>query len=98
MKTNSLRVLLTFLLCLFLLSSCYTYTSVIGKGAQGNQEVTKWNHYLIYGLAPVSISDSKVMAGDATDYTITTSHTFVSGLISGLTWGIYTPTVTSVKK
>lgn len=98
MKRNSLKVLLAFLVCTFLLSSCYTYTSVVGKGAQGNQEVTKWNHYLIYGLAPVSTSDSKAMAGDATDYTITTTHNFVCGLINGLTWGIYTPTITTVKK
>ena len=52
-----------------LLTSCYSYTSVVGNGAQGNTEVTKWNHYVIYGLAPVGVSDSKQMADGATDYT-----------------------------
>lgn len=80
------------------LTSCYTYTSVVGKGAQGNQSVTKWNHYVIGGLAPVGVSDSKQMAGDATDYSVTTRMTFVNGLIGGITFGIYTPTTTTVKK
>lgn len=81
-----------------LLTSCYSYTSVVGKGAQGNSQVTKWNHYVIAGLAPVGVSDSKEMAGGATDYTVHTRQSFINGLISGLTMGIYTPTVTTVTK
>jgi hypothetical protein len=81
-----------------MLTSCYSYTSVVGKGAQGSQKVTKWNHYLIEGLAPVSVSDSKEMAAGATDYTVTTKHSFVNGLIAGITFGIYTPTTTTVTK
>ncbi|MDZ7898611.1 MAG: Bor family protein [Arcicella sp.] len=81
-----------------LLSSCYSYTSVVGKGAQGNTKVTKWNHYVIGGLAPVGVSDSKEMAGGAQDYTIFTRHSFVNGLIGGLTFGLYTPTTTTVTK
>ncbi len=82
----------------FFLTSCFSYTTVVGKGAQGNQKVTKWNHYLIEGLAPVSISDSKAMAGDAENYTVETKQTFVNGLIAAITFGIYTPTVTTVTK
>jgi predicted small secreted protein len=81
-----------------LLTSCYTYTTVVGKGAQGNSKVTKWNHYVIYGLAPVGVSDAKQMADGATDYTVTTKHSFINGLIAGITFGIYTPTVTTVTK
>lgn len=81
-----------------MLTSCYTYTSVVGKGAQGNGQVTRWNHYLIEGLAPIKISDSKSMAGGAVDYTVHTRQTFVNGLIAGITFGIYTPTTTTVKK
>lgn len=81
-----------------LFSSCYSYTSVVGEGAQGNQQVTEWNHYVVYGLAPVSVSDSKEMAGGAENYTIHTRHTFVNGLISGLTFGLYNPTTTTVTK
>ena len=81
-----------------LLTSCYSYTSVVGKGAQGNSQTTKWNHYVIYGLAPVGVSDSKQMADGAENYTVHTRHSFVNGLVSAITFGIYTPTTTTVTK
>jgi hypothetical protein len=34
----------------------------------------------------------------AENYEVTTRQTFVNGLVSGLTFGIYTPTTTTVKK
>ncbi|RKD86008.1 Bor protein [Mangrovibacterium diazotrophicum] len=86
------------LLCGLLLTSCYSYTSVVGDGAQGSSQVTQWNHYVIYGLAPVGVSDSKAMAGGAENYEVFTRQTFVNGLISAITFGIYTPTTTTVKK
>ena len=98
MKKGLLNVFGVTLISCFLLTSCYTYTSVVGNGAQGNQEVTQWNHYLIYGLAPVGVSNSKEMAGGAENYQVTTRQTFVNGLVSGLTFGIYTPTTTTVRK
>lgn len=81
-----------------LLTSCYSYTSVVGSGAQGNRQTTKWNHYVIYDLAPVGVSDSKQMADGAENYTVHTRQSFVNGLVSALTWGIYTPTTTTVTK
>ena len=81
-----------------MLTSCFSYTSVVGKGAQGNTEVTEWNHYVIGGLAAVGVSDSKAMAGGASDYTVHTRQSFVNGLIAGLTFSIYTPTTTNVTK
>jgi len=82
----------------FMLSSCYSYTSIVGNGPQGNQEITKWNHYVIGGLAPVGVSDSKQMADGAENYSVHTRQTFVNGLVSAITFGIYTPTTTTVKK
>jgi hypothetical protein len=38
------------------------------------------------------------MAGDAKNYEVTTTHSFVDGLINLLTGGLYTPTTTIVKK
>ena len=81
-----------------LLTSCYSYTSVVGDGAQGNNEVTEWNHYVVYGLAPVDVSDSQDMADGAEDYTVHTRQSFVNGLISALTFGIYTPSTTTVTR
>jgi predicted small secreted protein len=97
MKTKIFKLFSGALLCSFLLASCYTYTSVIGEGAKGNKQVTKWNHYLIEGLAPIAVSDSKEMAAGAKDYSVYTRMTFINGLIGGITFGIYTPTTTTVK-
>lgn len=81
-----------------LLSSCYSYTSTVGDGPQGNQETTEWNHYVVYGLAPVGVSNSKEMADGAENYSIHTRQTFVNGLVSALTFGLYSPTTTTVTK
>ncbi len=81
-----------------LLSSCYTLTYSVGEGAKTGIEVKEKNHYLIYGLAPLKTSDPTKMAGEAKDYTVTVQHSFVDGLINALTFGIYTPTTTTVKK
>lgn len=97
MKRTLKSMAVLFGLCL-LLSSCYSYTHVVGNGAQGNTEVTQWNHYVIYGLAPVGVSDANEMAGGAENYTVHTRHTFVNGLINAITFGIYTPTTTTVTK
>ena len=83
---------------LFLFSSCYTYTTVVGDGAQGNRETSTWNHYLIFGLAPVGVSVPSELAGDTKDYTVQTQQTFVNGLVSALTFGIYSPTTTTIIK
>lgn len=95
---RTFKVLSTAFVLSILMTSCFSYTSVVGKGAQGNTKITKWNHYVIGGLAPVDVSDSKEMAGGATDYTVFTRQSFVNGFISSLTFGIYSPTTTTVTK
>jgi hypothetical protein len=32
-----------------LLTSCFSYTSVVGNGGQNKTSVTQWNHYVIGG-------------------------------------------------
>ncbi len=93
-----LKVLGVTILFSFLMTSCYTYTTVVGEGAQGNTEVSQWNNYFIYGLVPGNISDSQQMAGGAENYEVKVQQTFINGLLNGLTFGIYTPTTTTVKK
>ncbi|PKL85928.1 MAG: hypothetical protein CVV22_05190 [Ignavibacteriae bacterium HGW-Ignavibacteriae-1] len=82
----------------FLMASCYTLTYNVGEGAKSGIEVTEKNHYLIYGLAPIKTSDPTKMAGGAANYTVTIQHTFVDGLLNAITFGIYTPTTTTVLK
>lgn len=98
MIKKSMKMMTVIFAVSMLLTSCYSYTSVVGSGAQGNSQTTKWNHYVIYGLAPVGVSDSKQMADGAQNYTVHTRHSFVNGLVSALTFGIYTPTTTTVTK
>ena len=98
MIKNSMRMIAIVFGSSMLLTSCYSYTSVVGSGAQGNNQTTKWNHYVVYGLAPVGVSDSKQMAGGSENYTVHTRQSFVNGLVSALTFGLYTPTVTTVTK
>jgi hypothetical protein len=95
------RILITLMSVLILFmgaTSCYTYTWTVGNGPQTGIEVKRMNHYLIYGLAPVGISDVNEMAGGAENYEVTIQHTFVDGLINAITLGIYSPTTTVVTK
>ena len=80
------------------LTSCYTYTFSVGDGAQKGAEVKGKNHYLILGLAELSTTDFKSLAGNAKDYDVTIQHTCVDGLLAAITLGIYTPTTTFVIK
>lgn len=98
MIKKSMKMMTVAFAVSMLLTSCYSYTSVVGKGAQGSSKVTKWNHYVIYGLAPVGVSNSKAMADGAKDYTVHTRQTFVNGLVSAITFGIYSPSTTTVTK
>ena len=98
MIKNSMKMMAIVFTSSMLLTSCYSYTSVVGDGAKGNSQTTQWNHYVIAGLAPVGVSDSKQMANGAKDYTVFTRQSFVNGLVSALTFGIYTPTTTTVTK
>ena len=50
------------------------------------------------GLIPVGVNKPEDMAGGVKDYTVETKHSFVNGLVSGLTFGIYSPTTTTVTK
>lgn len=83
---------------LFTMNSCYTYSFTVGEGAQTGIENRKMNHYLIYGLAPVNVTTPEELADGAENYDVTIQHTFVDGLIQAITFGIYTPTTTIVRK
>ena len=95
---RSLRMMSIIFAVSLLLTSCYSYTSVVGEGAQGTEEVTEWNHYVLFGLAPVDVSDSQAMAEGADNYTVHTRQSFLNGLLSAITFGLYSPTTTTVTR
>ena len=80
------------------MASCYTLTYAVGTGSQTGETISEKNHYVVGGLAAIKTANPTKMAGDAKNYDVTTTHSFVDGLINFLTGGIYTPTTTIVKK
>lgn len=93
-----MKTLIVALSSIVLLTSCYSFEYSVGKGAQKGIEVKEKNHYVVFGLAKIENADPTVMAGDSKDYTVEVKHTFVDGLISSITFGLYTPTTTIVTK
>lgn len=80
-------------------TSCYNTRILVGnvKPKEPLVEVnSEWNHHLIYGLVP--LGNTTMVAADYVnnkpDYVVKTYTSFLSGLLSGITFGIYTPTQT----
>ncbi len=97
MKKNFFKLVFVLGVCV-IMTSCYTVTAVVGNGSQTGEKKVGHNHFLIAGLVPVGIADVKEMADGAKDYQVTVTHSFVDGLLSVITGGLYTPTTTIVKK
>lgn len=97
MKRLLLSLSLTVCLSI-LMSSCYVHTYMVGNGPQTGVKVKRKNHYLLNGLAPIGVSNPSKMAGSAKNYEVTTKHSFVDQLIGFITFGLYTPTTTVVRK
>jgi hypothetical protein len=95
MKQTLHQRLVTFALAatLFLapvaMTGCLSHTHVVGDGAQTGQTEMKRQWYILFGLVPLNEVDSQAMAGDADDYTIKTTQSFIDGVI-----GIFTGIVT----
>lgn len=95
------RSLLNFVAILVLsvvLTSCFSQTYTVGSGAKTGLTVKKKNHFLILGLVPLETASPTEMAGETTDYTVNNQQSFVDGLLGIITFGIYTPSSTSVTK
>ena len=95
---NTMRSVLIALTMVLSLSSCFTYSYTVGEGPQTGVEIKSKNHYMILGLAVIDSSDPIEMAGGAENYQVTVKHTFLDGLINGITCGFYNPTTTIVTK
>ena len=90
---------IVFLLLISLtFSSCYVHKSIIGDGAQNGIVETAKQHNFVYGLVSGKTPDTQEMAKGEENYEVTTVHSFVDGLISALTGGLYNPTTVEVKR
>ena len=82
----------------FMLSSCYVHKTIVGEGSQTGVVEKSKQHNFIYGLASGKTPDTQAMAKGKKDYEVTTKHSFIDGLISGLTFGLYNPTTVEVRR
>ena len=79
------KISLALALVVVLFSSCYTLTHTVGTGGSGGEKVEKRAWYVLWGLVPLNTVESKALAGNATNYTVTTSHTVVDVLLNIVT-------------
>ncbi|RYF96498.1 MAG: hypothetical protein EOO00_02545 [Chitinophagaceae bacterium] len=83
------KLSLALALVVVLFSSCYTLTHTVGSGGSGGEKIEKRAWYVLWGLVPLNTVESKAMAGNANNYTVTTSHTALDVIINIFT-GIVT--------
>ena len=93
-----LGVLLISVALFGMMSSCYTHRFLIGEGPKTGVTVTEKNHFFIFGLVPGNVSDPQKMADGAKDFEVIEGWKFVDGFLNVITFGIYTPTTTTVQK
>lgn len=85
-------------LAAFFLQSCYVHRTVVGEGAQQGLTVKATQHNFIGGLIHGKTPDTQLLAGGAKDYEVVIKHSFIDGLLSFITFGIYNPTTIEVKR
>lgn len=92
------KILLTLVVA-FALTSCYN-TRILMGGAKADQPMvavnTQWCSSFLFGIIPMESTNIKPSDYvSASSYVIRTHKTFLNGLVSGITFGIYTPTQTT---
>lgn len=88
------------------MSSCYQHQYILGTlppdtppdSVKWTSTESRWNHYIILGAGTIKESDVREMVGDAKVYEIYTRQEYYQVLIHYLTLGIYSPTITTVRK
>ncbi len=82
-------MLLTF--CLFFLNSCSVHTFTYGDGPKENfKKTVKQNNYVGGFISEGTPKLEEI--NDLKDYKLIVKHTIWDGLISVLSFGLYTPT------
>lgn len=82
-----------------MMTSCYS-TRILYGDVKENEPLVQvnrqWNHHLIGGLIPVGKNklDAAEYVNKAENYVVKTNFNFLNMLVSGITFGIYTPTQT----
>ena len=64
---------------------CAAHVHQVGAGAKGFETVEARQWYILWGLVPINEVDTNIMAGQTTDYEITTSITPLDFIINVFT-------------
>jgi hypothetical protein len=64
---------------------CYTFQRQVGSGGSGGETVEDYTCWVLWGRVPITEPDSKEMAGEATDFTVTTELTIIDVILSAFT-------------
>ncbi len=83
------KLSLALVMAAVMFSSCFTLTHTVGSGGSGGEKIEKRAWYILWGLVPLNTVESKAMAGNATNYTVTSSRTALDVIINIFT-GIVT--------
>ncbi|KXX69886.1 hypothetical protein AVL50_13455 [Flammeovirga sp. SJP92] len=95
-----MKKLIAGLVLMTLLTSCYNTRLFVGdaKPTDTLEEVNKvWTNHLLFGLVPLDNArqnPSDYLPDNQENYVIKTNTSFLNGLVSGVTFGIYSPTQT----
>ena len=96
-RRSSRGPLLASVVLILVTAACYEHTVEVGAGAPHAPVVyDHWEHFWLGGL----IGHTKVAVEEmcpSGDATIEAKQTFLNGLVTGLTGGIYSPTTLKVR-
>lgn len=73
-----------------LLAGCYHVTVVTSAAPPGTHVNKEWQNSFVYGLVPPQELDVKDQCPQGVTK-VETERSFLNGLVSALTWSIYTP-------
>lgn len=80
-KVSAVLLIIAFLFVI----GCAAHVHQVGNGAQGNETMEARQWYVLWGLVPLNEVDTNMMAGQTTDYEITTSITPLDFIINAFT-------------
>jgi hypothetical protein len=78
-----------------LLAGCYHVTVVTSAAPPGTHVNKEWQNSFVYGLVPPQELNVKDQCPSGVTK-VETERSFLNGLVSALTWSIYTPMHTEV--
>ncbi len=94
-----MKKFLLLAICAIAFSSCYSTRIMVGVNENTPVKEVKsvTNHHLVYGLLQYKDTDlnPKDYVGGRSSYMVKKHQTIINAILSGVTFGIYTPTTTT---